>query len=201
MGKRPGRHPCCSHHLAFDPVHGSGADAERLGRLEDACAGRQLRADALNDIGAHRATPESLPLGSCPRKAEFDALNDHCALELGEDAHHLKHRLPGWRAGIDPLLIRRPPFSPSAIGDPASLKPSPAPFRMKPSEDTEPAMGVLDERETETATNIRETAFDPSRSLKSSRGPAAEPVPGETWGPSSPPVKAIVGAKPEPTFP
>jgi|SRR5271155_3427785 len=32
-------------------------------------------------------------------------------------------------------------------------------------------------------------------------GPAAEPVPGETRGPSSPPVKVILGAKPEPTFP
>ncbi|HEV2098675.1 MAG TPA: hypothetical protein VGR45_07075 [Stellaceae bacterium] len=37
--------------------------------------------------------------------------------------------------------------------------------------------------------------------FESQGGPAAELVPGETWGPSSPPVKVIVGAKPEPAFP
>jgi hypothetical protein len=25
--------------------------------------------------------------------------------ELGKDPHHLKHRLPGWCAGVDPLLM------------------------------------------------------------------------------------------------
>ena len=42
----------------------SGADAERLGRCEDSCAGHQLRADTRDDIGAHGATPEELPLRS-----------------------------------------------------------------------------------------------------------------------------------------
>jgi hypothetical protein len=38
--------------------------------------------------------------------------------------------------------------------------------------------------------------------FESQGGPAAKPVPGKTtWGPSSPPVRVIVGAKPEPTFP
>lgn len=32
-------------------------------------------------------------------------------------------------------------------------------------------------------------------------GPAMEPSTGETWGPKSPPVKVIVGSKPEPEFP
>ncbi len=30
---------------------------------------------------------------------------DHGAFELREDAHHLKHRLAGWRRGVEALLM------------------------------------------------------------------------------------------------
>jgi len=67
-----------------------------------------LFTNALNDIGAHRSTPEALTLAPSPREASLDPLDNHRALELGEDAQHLKHRLPGWR-GADRLssLFRR----------------------------------------------------------------------------------------------
>ena len=86
-------------------MHRSGADAERLCRLEDACAGRQLRSDALDDIALHRTTTKPLSLAPSPREASFDPLDNHRALELGKAAHHLKHRLTGWRAGVDILLM------------------------------------------------------------------------------------------------
>jgi hypothetical protein len=28
------------------------------------------------------------------------------AFELGKHAHHLKHRSPGWRASVKPLLVK-----------------------------------------------------------------------------------------------
>jgi hypothetical protein len=49
-------------------MDGSSADTERLCRLEDASARRQLRPDALNDIAAHRTTAKPLPLA--PRSRE-----------------------------------------------------------------------------------------------------------------------------------
>jgi hypothetical protein len=39
-------------------MHRAGADAECLGRFEDTRARHQFRPNTLNDIGAHRATPE-----------------------------------------------------------------------------------------------------------------------------------------------
>ena len=47
-----------SRHLLFHPMHRAGADAEHLGRFEDARPRRQLRPDALDDILSHRTTPE-----------------------------------------------------------------------------------------------------------------------------------------------
>jgi hypothetical protein len=47
--------------------------AECFRRLEDSSAGRQLPPDALNDIGANRATPKPLSLCSGTREAGFDA--------------------------------------------------------------------------------------------------------------------------------
>jgi hypothetical protein len=78
-------------------MHHSGADAEGFAVFEDTRARRQLPADALNDIGAHRATPEALPLAPRPREAGFNTLDDYCPLELGKDAQNLIHRLSGWR--------------------------------------------------------------------------------------------------------
>jgi hypothetical protein len=82
------RHPAYSgrysRHLSFHPMNRSGSDAECLSRLEDSRAGRQLRPDALNYIGAHRATPEPLPLTPRSRKTRFDPLDNHRALELGK---------------------------------------------------------------------------------------------------------------------
>jgi hypothetical protein len=86
-------------------MNGSGADAECLRRFEDPSPGRQLLLDALDDYLAHWTTPKPLSLAPRPREAALDALDNHGALELGKDAHHLKHRLTGWRASVDTLLM------------------------------------------------------------------------------------------------
>jgi len=48
-------------------------------------------ADALLDRGLHRLPAEPNALLRGPRKPGIDALDDHCALKLGEHAAHLKH--------------------------------------------------------------------------------------------------------------
>jgi hypothetical protein len=50
--------------------------------------------------------PSRFP-GLCAReRPAFDAFHDHGALKFAEHAKHLKHRLSGWGAGIDPLLVQ-----------------------------------------------------------------------------------------------
>jgi hypothetical protein len=46
-----------------------------------------------------------LATGLGPSNAGIHPLADHCALELGEHAHHLEHRLAGRRRGVDALLM------------------------------------------------------------------------------------------------
>jgi hypothetical protein len=65
-------------------MNGSGADAERFSRLEDTSAGRQARLDTLNDIAAHRATPEALPLRSGACEAGVDPAADGRVFNLGK---------------------------------------------------------------------------------------------------------------------
>lgn len=95
-----------SSHLSLDPVNCADADPKQPGRPQNARAGRQVLADALDDIFAHRTTPEALPLAPRPREARLDALNNNGALELGKDAEHLKHRPSRWGGGVEALLMQ-----------------------------------------------------------------------------------------------
>ena len=47
-----------------------------------------------------------LALTDGPAKPSADTFLDDRALELGEDAQHLKHRLTGGYGGIQPLLMQ-----------------------------------------------------------------------------------------------
>jgi hypothetical protein len=87
-------------------MDGPGADAERLRRLEDARAGRQLLADTLDHFRAQRATPEPLSLCLGTREASIDAASDHRPLELGECAGYLVEQAACGRRGVDVLLIQ-----------------------------------------------------------------------------------------------
>jgi hypothetical protein len=73
-----------SQHCAFYPVDRSGAAAEGFGGLEDTCAGRQVRSDALDDIAADWATPEALPLCSGACEAGVDPAADGRVFNLGK---------------------------------------------------------------------------------------------------------------------
>jgi hypothetical protein len=57
-------------------MNGPGADAERLGRLEDACAGRQLSLDTLDDIARDGTTPQTRILRSDASEAGIDPFRD-----------------------------------------------------------------------------------------------------------------------------
>jgi hypothetical protein len=87
-------------------MHRSGADAKSFSRFEDSRASRQFLADAIDNFPGYRATPEPLPLAPRPREAGLNALDYNATLELGKDAEHLKHRLSGWGAGVEPLLVQ-----------------------------------------------------------------------------------------------
>jgi hypothetical protein len=50
--------------------------------------------------GRPQCLPLALALGLHP-------LTDHGPLELGKDAHHLKHRLSGRRRRVDTLLVQK----------------------------------------------------------------------------------------------
>jgi hypothetical protein len=52
--------------------------------------------------------PPTEPFSFRPRTGQpgLDPFLDDVRLELGKDAHHLKHRFPGWRAGVDTLLMQ-----------------------------------------------------------------------------------------------
>jgi hypothetical protein len=82
----------------------SGANAERLGRFEDSCAGRQCSRMRLTTASFTGRRPSRFPwLRARERPALTRSINNG-ALELRKDAKHLKHRLPGWRAGVEALL-------------------------------------------------------------------------------------------------
>ena len=87
-------------------MHRSGADAQRFGRFEDSCPGRQLLADTLNDTGAHRTTPEALSLCSGTLKPKVDPASNHRSLELGECAGYLEQQAACRCRGIDVLLTQ-----------------------------------------------------------------------------------------------
>jgi hypothetical protein len=87
-------------------MHRSGADAQRFGRFEDTRARHQFRPNTLNDIGAHRATPEPFSLCSGTGKAQVDPGANDRPLELGECARYLEQQAACRRRGVDVLLIQ-----------------------------------------------------------------------------------------------
>src|SRR5579883_25076 len=91
---------------SLDPLHRADPDAEGARRLQHAHLPPQSAGDRALFGGGDAWPPEALALAPRPRQARFDALDDDGALELGENAHHLEHRFPRRRAGIEPLLMQ-----------------------------------------------------------------------------------------------
>ena len=56
--------------------------------------------------GGEPGSAEALALAASTGDTGFDALDNDAALVLSENAHHLEHRRPGWRAGVEPLLMQ-----------------------------------------------------------------------------------------------
>ena len=82
---------------AADPLHRAHAFG--------AARGVQGRTDSLSQLW-YRRSAKPFPLATGPRQPSADSFLDHRPLELGEYAHHLKHRLVGRCRGVDPLLVQ-----------------------------------------------------------------------------------------------
>src|SRR5262249_36756715 len=102
-------------------LHRASTDAQRLSNLHHARAALVEAQDALFQLGPTHApalficTPLAvLPfataqldaLGLGPRQPRINALHDHSAFELREDAAHLKHRPARWGSRVDRLLVQ-----------------------------------------------------------------------------------------------
>jgi hypothetical protein len=72
-------------------------------------AASAARTAAIFSTGTLLGPPDRLPASSALRACLGDAgahpLHDHRALEFREHPEHLKHRLAGRRAGIEPLPV------------------------------------------------------------------------------------------------
>jgi hypothetical protein len=101
-GKRIGALCASSEHA----LHDRRADANSATDLQHAHAiGVQL-ADAFFHLCLDRRPAERHALLPCPRKPGVDTFLDDAALELGEHAEHLEHRLACAGRGVETLLMQ-----------------------------------------------------------------------------------------------
>ena len=91
-----------------DALDSARANAELLGDLVQPWATRssQCITDAPFQLGVDEGPTAVLATGLGPSNARIHPLADHCALELGEHAHHLEHGLARRRRGVDALLMQ-----------------------------------------------------------------------------------------------
>src|SRR5262249_24969330 len=91
---------------AADPLHRAGVNSKLFGNDADTgpSRSRQSLTDSLFQCGGDWRTPKAFTLTPGPRQASTDSFLNHRPLELGKNAHHLKHRLPGGGRGVEPLL-------------------------------------------------------------------------------------------------
>jgi hypothetical protein len=96
----------CLDERAADPLHRTRIDIEfgrGLAHAQAILAGRQ---DSLLELGGYPRGAKLFAVFLGPPKASGDSLLNHRALELGKDAHHLKHRLAGRCGGVEALLVQ-----------------------------------------------------------------------------------------------
>ena len=91
-----------------DPLDRAAADSELLGDLVKPVTPRcsQSSTDAILKLGIDEGATAMLAVSLGSSNAGIHPLTDHCALELGEHAHHLKHRLAGRCRRVDSLLMQ-----------------------------------------------------------------------------------------------
>jgi hypothetical protein len=88
------------------PLHRAGADAEFAGNLQDAIAFGAEPLDAFFDCWLYARPTKHNAIRARPGETRVDPLLDDAALELGEHAQHLKHRLAGGGRGVETLLVQ-----------------------------------------------------------------------------------------------
>src|SRR5262252_5519666 len=70
----------------------SSAVARNVGGTSSPSAFAVLILDSFFDCGGDWGTPKAFTLIPGPRQPSTDSFRNHCPLELGKHAHHLKHR-------------------------------------------------------------------------------------------------------------
>src|SRR5262249_24667120 len=93
---------------AADPLHRAGVNSKLFGNDADTgpASIRQSLTDSFLECRGDWGTPTAFTLTPGSREASTDSFLDHCPLELGKYAHHLKHRLPGGGRRVESLLAQ-----------------------------------------------------------------------------------------------
>src|SRR5262249_32779538 len=103
-----GDRACAAFERAADPLHCARINTEAF--CNDAHTwsprSRQGIADSFFKCGSNWRAPQALPLALGPRKPGTDSFLNDGPLELGEHAHHLKHRLACRCPGVEALLAQ-----------------------------------------------------------------------------------------------
>jgi hypothetical protein len=98
---------CAVERGAADPLHCPWINAKTSGDLTDAFGSSRF-IQRVRIAFPDRRVSEGDRV-ACLRSWLAQARHgpvDHCALEFSDYAHHLKHRLPGWRRCFEALLIQ-----------------------------------------------------------------------------------------------
>src|SRR5262245_18355125 len=90
----------------YNPLHRPDANPEFLGDLLNARAVLAPGPYSLLDFRVYSRPAQLLALRHSPRQPGPVSILDHRPLELGKDAHRLKHRLAGWSGGVYALQVQ-----------------------------------------------------------------------------------------------
>jgi hypothetical protein len=97
--------PTRGYNLPFDPLDGSGPNAQYAGGLENTGSLCQLSLHPLLDFRGDPGPAKLNVVCLSSLETSHDPLAYHRALELGEHTHHLKEGSSCRRRGIDRLLM------------------------------------------------------------------------------------------------
>src|SRR5262249_33329191 len=94
---------------AADPLHRARINSKLFGNDADTGPSRtrQSLTDSFFECGGDWRTPKALTPIPGPRQPSTDSFRNHCPLELGKHAHHLKHRLPRPGGGVQSLMTQK----------------------------------------------------------------------------------------------
>jgi hypothetical protein len=91
---------------SYNALHGTGADAEFAGYLQDAVAFGAKQLDAFFDLGIYARPAKRDSFRLSPRKPGVHPFANDASLKFGEYTQHLEHGLSGSGRRIEALLVQ-----------------------------------------------------------------------------------------------